>query len=185
MHRAAKDPTNNAVRQPRRPGPDQPRSHFRLLAVAVTTRSVLNFHRLCVKLLLTVGARHVAADPGIELAQALAGAWDDPGGAGGGNGSNAGHGVYDPSKWAVVFKYASVAVGQGATLRCANSKRNSRSRVTWTRKPAACPGAPGSWSRRSATAICAQGGRDADPALRWPGLRARGRVFHRSRSTVR
>lgn len=59
------------------------------------------------------GAFSPAADATIDLSLARTGAWDSPG-----NGD--GRGVYDPSKWAVVFKYSSVNVPAGVTVTFKN-----------------------------------------------------------------
>lgn len=47
----------------------------------------------------------------IDLSQAPTGAWDQPGD---------GRGVYDPQKWAVVFKYSAVNVPSGVTVSFKN-----------------------------------------------------------------
>jgi len=47
------------------------------------------------------GSLHVTEDTVIDLSDAVAADWDTA------NGANAGKGVYDAVKWAVVFKYAS------------------------------------------------------------------------------
>lgn len=71
----------------------------------------------------TDGALVVNADTVIDLSQAVDGAWDSD------NTANAGKGVYDSSKWAVVFKYSSVTVAPGATLTFKNHP--SRAPVVW------------------------------------------------------
>jgi hypothetical protein len=75
------------------------------------------------------GSLHVTADTVIDLSQAPTAAWDTASTDVGSNGSNAGNGVYDPDKWAVVFKYASVTVDADATLTFANHP--SRAPVVW------------------------------------------------------
>ena len=50
----------------------------------------------------------------IDLSQAVTGSWTNN------NSANAGNGVYDPAKWAVVFKYSSVFIASGATLTFSN-----------------------------------------------------------------
>ena len=50
------------------------------------------------------GALNITADTVIDLSQAVTGTWDQN------NTANAGKGVYDPEKWAVVFKYTSVNI---------------------------------------------------------------------------
>lgn len=58
----------------------------------------------------------------IDLSQAATGAWNSPG---------AGNGVYDPDRWAVVFKYSSVTMPSGcnSTIRFINHP--SRAPVVW------------------------------------------------------
>lgn len=69
------------------------------------------------------GALEITANTTIDLSQAVTGAWDAN------NGANAGKGIYDASKWAVVFKYSSVTIQAGATLTFANHP--SRAPVVW------------------------------------------------------
>lgn len=59
----------------------------------------------------------------VDLSQAVTGVWDMD------NSANAGKGVYDPDKWAVVFKYSSVNVSSGVTV--AFSNHPSRAPVVW------------------------------------------------------
>jgi hypothetical protein len=66
------------------------------------------------------GALLVSGNTVIDLSLATTGAWDDAG---------SGNGVYDSNKWAVVFKYSSVVVSNGATLTFANHP--SRAPVVW------------------------------------------------------
>ncbi len=49
----------------------------------------------------------------IDLSLAATGAWDD-------SSPVPGNGIYDPSKWAVVFKYSSIEIGAGAALTFKN-----------------------------------------------------------------
>lgn len=57
----------------------------------------------------------------IDLALAPAGQWDD---ASSNSGTNTGRGIYDPEKWAVVFKYQSVHIEEGAKVRFDNHPSN-------------------------------------------------------------
>ena len=59
----------------------------------------------------------------IDLSQAITGNWDTN------NSANRGKGVYDPTKWAVVFKYSSVTIQGGATVTFNNHA--SRAPVVW------------------------------------------------------
>ena len=59
----------------------------------------------------------------IDLSRATPGNWDDD------NSANAGNGIYDASKWAVVFHYRSVIVQGGATVTFKNHAK--RAPVVW------------------------------------------------------
>jgi plastocyanin len=59
----------------------------------------------------------------VDLGQAITGTWSDN------NSANAGKGIYDPVKWAVVFKYASVNIPAGVTVTFKNNA--SRAPVVW------------------------------------------------------
>ncbi len=69
------------------------------------------------------GVLNITADTVIDLGLAPTGAWDAN------NTANAGKGIYDAAKWAVVFKYSSVNIAAGTTLRFTN--RASRAPVVW------------------------------------------------------
>ncbi len=69
------------------------------------------------------GVLNITANTEIDLSEAVTAPWDQ------GNGANAGKGVYDPAKWAVVFKYSSVNVASGATVTFKN--HDSRAPVVW------------------------------------------------------
>lgn len=74
------------------------------------------------------GALVITEDTVIDLSQAVLGdgaavKWDTN------NAANEGKGIYDPEKWAVVFKYSSVTVGAGVTLSFKN--HGSRAPVVW------------------------------------------------------
>ncbi len=64
----------------------------------------------------------VATSTVIDLGKAATATWDTPS-------PTAGLGVYDPQKWAVVFKYSSVNIATGATLTFINHP--SRAPVVW------------------------------------------------------
>ena len=59
----------------------------------------------------------------IDLSQAVPGVWNAD------NTANAGKGIYDASKWAVVFKYSSVNIPAGVTVSFKNHA--SRAPVVW------------------------------------------------------
>ncbi len=69
------------------------------------------------------GVLNITADTVIDLSQAATGVWSNN------NAANAGKGIYDPAKWAVVFKYSSVTVAAGKTLTFTNHL--SRAPVVW------------------------------------------------------
>lgn len=70
------------------------------------------------------GPLTIAANREIDLSEAVTGTWDDPVAA-----EDAGKGIYDPEKWAVVFKYSAVTVNAGATVMVKNHP--SRAPVVW------------------------------------------------------
>ena len=69
------------------------------------------------------GALVVSNDTVIDLSQAVTGNWDAN------NSANAGKGVYDAAKWAVVFKYSSVTINSNCTVTFMNHA--SRAPVVW------------------------------------------------------
>lgn len=68
-------------------------------------------------------ALNLSANTVIDLGQAVLGNWDDN------NAANAGKGIYDSNKWAVVFKYSSVTIGPNAVVTFKNHP--SRAPVVW------------------------------------------------------
>ncbi len=69
------------------------------------------------------GALDVTTNQVIDLSLAATGRWDSP------NVSNPGAGVYDPQRWAVVFKYSSVRVASNVVVTFKNHP--SRAPVVW------------------------------------------------------
>ena len=69
------------------------------------------------------GGLYVASNTVIDLSLAVTGNWDDD------NSANAGVGIYDSNKWAVVFKYTNVTVNAGRTVTFNNHP--SRAPVVW------------------------------------------------------
>ncbi len=69
------------------------------------------------------GALNVTTNTVIDLSEASYGTWSDD------NSANIGNGVYDPEKWAVVFKYSSVTIAPGATVSFLNHP--SHAPVVW------------------------------------------------------
>ncbi len=60
------------------------------------------------------GAFNPTSSVQIDLTQAVTGVWSDN------NSANTGKGIYDPAKWAVVFKYSSVSIPSGVTVSFRN-----------------------------------------------------------------
>ncbi len=71
----------------------------------------------------TDGVLNISTNTVIDLSRAVTAAWDSD------NSANAGKGVYDASKWAVVFKYSSVTIRSNATVTFKNHA--SRAPVVW------------------------------------------------------
>jgi len=71
----------------------------------------------------TDGVLNISTNTVIDLSRAVTAAWDSD------NSANAGKGVYDASKWAVVFKYSSVTIRSNATVTFRNHA--SRAPVVW------------------------------------------------------
>jgi hypothetical protein len=63
------------------------------------------------------GAFNPAANIEVDLSQAVTGTWNTPS-------SNPGKGIYDPNKWAIVFKYSSVNIPAGVTVTFKNHPSN-------------------------------------------------------------
>jgi hypothetical protein len=71
----------------------------------------------------TDGALNITTDTVIDLSQAPTGSWDQD------NTANAGKGVYDPEKWAVVFKYTNITIATGKKVTFKNHA--TRAPVVW------------------------------------------------------
>jgi hypothetical protein len=69
------------------------------------------------------GALSPTNDIVVDLSLAPTGAWESQ------NSANSGKGVYDPKKWAVVFKYSSVSIPSGVKVSFINHP--SRAPVVW------------------------------------------------------
>ena len=69
------------------------------------------------------GALDISATTGIDLSQAVTGAWNNN------NSAHAGKGIYDSNQWAVVFKYSSVNIASGAFVTFTNHP--SHAPVVW------------------------------------------------------
>ncbi len=69
------------------------------------------------------GNFHPTEDIEVDLSQAVTGVWDQN------NAANIGKGVYDPEKWAIIFKYNSVTIPEGVTVTFKNHA--TRAPVVW------------------------------------------------------
>ena len=69
------------------------------------------------------GALNITANTVIDLSQAVTGTWDTN------NSANAGKGIFDPAKRAIVFKYSSVNINASRTVTFTNHP--SRAPVVW------------------------------------------------------
>lgn len=68
------------------------------------------------------GELNITQNTTIDLSNAVKGAWN-------GVNTSPGNGVYDPTQWAVVFRYSKVTIATGATLSFANHP--SKAPVVW------------------------------------------------------
>jgi hypothetical protein len=85
-----------------------------LLALAAMAGAQTLFAQLNVPSDGSDGVLNITSNTVIDLSQAVTGTWSDD------NTANSGKGVYDPNKWAVVFKYQSVNIATNATVTFAN-----------------------------------------------------------------
>jgi hypothetical protein len=94
-----------------------------VLALTIAVFAPASFAQLAIPSDGSDGALIVTSNRVIDLSQAVTGAWSDN------NAANAGKGIYDSNQWAVVFKYSSVLITNGATLSFAN--HGSHAPVVW------------------------------------------------------
>jgi hypothetical protein len=94
-----------------------------VVAIALSALAPAMFAQLNIPSDGSDGALIITSNTVIDLAQAVTKSWDAN------NAANAGKGIYDSNKWAVVFKYSSVVVSNGATVTFANHP--SRAPVVW------------------------------------------------------
>ena len=69
------------------------------------------------------GAFNPTSNIEIDLTQAVTGTWSNN------NSANAGKGIYDANKWAIVFKYSSVNIPLGVTVTFKN--HDTHAPVVW------------------------------------------------------
>jgi hypothetical protein len=96
---------------------------FSMLALSIAAFTPEAFAQLNIPGDGSDGALVVNQSTNINLSQATTGSWTNN------NATNAGNGIYDPSQWAVVFKYSSVTIQGGATVTFSNHP--SRAPVVW------------------------------------------------------
>ena len=94
-----------------------------LLALTLMTGAQSLFAQLNVPSDGSDGVLNITSNTVIDLSQAVTGTWSDD------NTTNSGKGVYDPAKWAVVFKYQSVNIATNCTVTFANHP--SHAPVVW------------------------------------------------------
>jgi hypothetical protein len=86
-----------------------------ILAIAIAALVPSSFAQLSVPSDGSDGALNISTNTVIDLSQALTGTWSNPG---------SGNGIYDPTQWAVVFKYSSINIASGASVTFANHYAN-------------------------------------------------------------
>ena len=98
---------------------------FRLMTLAAATAVGLDAANAALNIPSdgSDGALVITSDTTIDLSQAATADWDAD------NSANAGKGIYDSNKWAIVFKYSSVTIQGGATVTFKNHA--SRAPVVW------------------------------------------------------
>ena len=94
-----------------------------ILALVTTAFTPSLFAQLTIPSDGSDGALIVTSNTLIDLRLAVTGTWSAN------NAANAGKGIYDPNMWAVVFKYSSVVISNGATVTFTNHP--SRAPVVW------------------------------------------------------
>jgi hypothetical protein len=81
-----------------------------LLALTLTALTPATQAQLAIPSDGSDGVLNITTNTVIDLSQSVTGTWSDN------NAANAGKGIYDPNKWAVVFKYSSVTIASNATV---------------------------------------------------------------------
>jgi len=94
-----------------------------ILATLITAMAPSSFAQIIVPSDGSDGALNIISNTVIDLSQAVAGSWSAN------NSANAGSGIYDPTVWAVVFKYSSVTIASNATVTFNNHP--STAPVVW------------------------------------------------------
>jgi hypothetical protein len=94
-----------------------------ILGLPILAIAQLSFGQLNIPSDGSDGALNVTANTVIDLSQAVTESWTNN------DSANAGNGIYDPTQWAVVFKYSSVNIAANATVTFLN--HYSRAPVVW------------------------------------------------------
>ena len=94
-----------------------------MLAVAAMAGAQSVFAQLNVPSDGSDGVLNITTNTVIDLSKASYSVWNQN------NATNAGNGIYDPAKWAVVFKYSSVNIASNATITFLNHP--SHAPVVW------------------------------------------------------
>lgn len=99
----------------------KPAIHLLLLGLAFAP--VVSHAQIAVPSDGSDGALNVTSSVQIDLSQAVTGTWSDD------NSANAGKGIFDPAKRAIIFKYSSVTINANRTVSFINHP--SRAPVVW------------------------------------------------------
>jgi hypothetical protein len=91
-----------------------------IIAMSIPAFAPQTFAQLVIPSDGSDGALIIRSNTVIDLSQAVTGIWSDP---------STGKGIYDSNKWAVVFKYSSVVISNGATVTFVNHP--SHAPVVW------------------------------------------------------
>ena len=94
-----------------------------LIALALLASLPAAFSQISIPSDGSDGAFNPSANVQIDLSQAVQGVWSAN------NSANAGKGIYDPDKWAIVFKFTSVNIPAGVTVTFKNHL--SHAPVVW------------------------------------------------------
>jgi hypothetical protein len=94
-----------------------------ILAMSIAALAPSSFAQIAVPSDGSDGALNITSNTLIDLSQAVTGSWNAN------DSANAGRGIYDPSQWAVVFKYSSVTIASNAIVTFNN--HSSAAPVVW------------------------------------------------------
>ena len=94
-----------------------------LVAMSLAALAPSSFAQLNIPSDGSDGALVITSNTVIDLSQAVTGVWSNN------NSANVGKGIYDPVKWAVVFKYSSVTIASNVTVTFKNNATHAP--VVW------------------------------------------------------